>query len=111
MRLYLSGPMRGYANNNKAAFDYFAKRLRKVGYEVFNPADKIEEAGDPNAPGFEDRVFEVDMVEVCRSQGVAVFGEVWNSDGCDAEITLAKRLKKPVHSVETWVGRSLGVEV
>ena len=38
-RIYLSGPMSGLPNFNYPAFDLEAKRLRKIGFEVINPAE------------------------------------------------------------------------
>ena len=38
MKVYLSGPMRGYPNFNFPAFDDAAERLATLGIQVFNPA-------------------------------------------------------------------------
>jgi dUTP pyrophosphatase len=38
MRIVLSGPMSGYPNDNRPAFDYAEQKLRRAGHEVFNPA-------------------------------------------------------------------------
>ena len=39
MRVYISGPMTGLPNNNRAAFDAAARRLSVVGHFVINPHD------------------------------------------------------------------------
>lgn len=39
MRIYISGPMTGLPNNNRAAFDAAACRLSVVGHFVINPHD------------------------------------------------------------------------
>lgn len=39
MRLYLAGPMKGYAELNRPAFRAAAAQLRALGEEVYNPAD------------------------------------------------------------------------
>lgn len=39
LKLYLSGPMKGLANNNFEAFHAETKRLRALGYTVVNPAE------------------------------------------------------------------------
>lgn len=46
MRIYLAGPMRGYAEFNFPAFHAAAARLREQGHTVFNPAERdIERHG------------------------------------------------------------------
>lgn len=37
--IYLSGPMRGYAESNYPAFRAAAAELRAAGHRVYNPAD------------------------------------------------------------------------
>lgn len=39
MRIYLAGPMRGYPENNAAAFRYAAGFLRDLGHVVWSPAE------------------------------------------------------------------------
>lgn len=39
MRVYCSGPMTGYPDHNRPAFDAAAKRLREQGQFVINPAE------------------------------------------------------------------------
>ena len=39
MRVYCSGPMTGHPDHNIPAFDAAAKRLRKQGHFVINPAE------------------------------------------------------------------------
>ncbi len=41
-KLYLSGPMTGIPNWNRASFDDAAKQLTDLGYEVINPFDLPE---------------------------------------------------------------------
>ena len=38
MKVFISGPMKGYPNFNKEAFDQAEKDLVQQGYTVFNPA-------------------------------------------------------------------------
>lgn len=38
MRVFISGPMKGYAAHNYPAFDAAAAQLRSLGFEVVNPA-------------------------------------------------------------------------
>ncbi len=41
-RLYLAGPMSGYAEHNYPEFNSVAALLRADGYEVFNPAENVD---------------------------------------------------------------------
>lgn len=43
MRVYLAGPMRGIKYFNFPAFNNYAVSLRKMGHEVFSPAEKDNE--------------------------------------------------------------------
>lgn len=43
MKVYVGGPMRGYAEFNFPAFNAAAAKLRADGHEVFNPAEKDNE--------------------------------------------------------------------
>lgn len=38
-RIYLSGPMSGYPNDNKPIFALYAEYYRSLGFEVVNPHD------------------------------------------------------------------------
>jgi hypothetical protein len=44
-RIYLLGPMTGYLNDNRPAFNAAASALRLMGYEVINPAELDEAEG------------------------------------------------------------------
>ncbi len=41
-RIYLAGPMSGYAEHNYPEFNRIAALLRAEGYEVFNPAENVD---------------------------------------------------------------------
>ncbi len=46
-RVFISGPMSGYANHNRPAFFEVAERLYRQGYEVVNPALLTGDTGKP----------------------------------------------------------------
>lgn len=39
MKVYLAGPMRGFEDDNKPLFNFAAKKLRALGYVVYNPGE------------------------------------------------------------------------
>lgn len=46
-KIYLAGPMRGYAQFNFPKFNEVAAKLRAAGHTVFNPAERdVEEYGE-----------------------------------------------------------------
>lgn len=110
MKLYLAGPMRGYAEFNFPAFHAAAKRLREAGHEVFSPAEKDIErhggvdiskgnaAGDESvaakAHGFNLReALHDDLVYIClKADGVALLPGWEKSKGANAEKATAEAL-------------------
>lgn len=108
MKVYLSGPMRGYENFNHAAFDSAAAYLRAHGHEVFNPAEKDREydpigktwknkTGDikaAEAAGFNRRVaIRNDLNYIMDHAQVIALLNGWEaSKGAQAELWLARFL-------------------
>lgn len=80
LSVYLSGPMTGLPGYNYPAFHDAARRLRSMGYYVFNPAESFE--GDTSRPREDymrkdiEMLLQADMVALLpgweRSKGVAV---------------------------------------
>lgn len=62
MKVYLSGPMRGYENFNFPAFDAAAAYLRGHGHEVFNPAEKDREH-DPTGKSWKSKTGDITAAE------------------------------------------------
>jgi hypothetical protein len=112
MKIYLAGPMTGYEDFNFPAFHREAKRLRKMGYEVFNPAEKDIEYmggdneifkgdGDPKAlearggPTRKSRLA-VDLAWICEhAEGIALMYKWEYSSGAFAENAAARALGLP----------------
>ncbi len=102
IKIYLAGPMTGLKKNNFPAFNRIAKKLRKQGHTVFNPADNGEGEGlrgffmytdisQIMGSSFEDRV---DIVALLRA---------WEkSRGARLEIELALQLDIPVVWADTF---------
>ncbi len=84
MKLYLAGPMTGYADFNKPAFHAEAKRLRSLGYEIVNPAE-INEGID----GDWDLCMKRDVAQLIWCDGVALMRGWDKSRGASIECRLA----------------------
>lgn len=107
MKIYLAGPMSGYPNFNFAAFDYAARKLRDLGFEVFSPAENdrkhhpgVEDnpTGDvamaEKATGFTRRkALEEDTTWICREANAIALLPGWgNSTGARTEANLGEAL-------------------
>jgi hypothetical protein len=110
MKIYLAGPMQGYAEFNFPAFKAFAALLRAQGHEVFNPAERdierhggvdiskdnptgsVKQSEDTHGFSLRDALHD-DMVWICRNaEGIALLPGWEASKGANAEWALAKAL-------------------
>lgn len=107
MRIYLAGPMRGYANFNFPAFDYAAEKLRAEGHVVFSPAERDRDAYgaeiENNPTGDESKVtnpectiedcMAADTAWICRNGECIALLPGWEkSSGAGAELSLGKAI-------------------
>lgn len=107
MKIYLAGPMRGYANFNFPAFDFAAGKLRTQGFEVFSPAERDREAYgtsiENNPTGDESKVanpactindcMAADCEWICRQADAIALLPGWEkSSGANAELALSRAL-------------------
>jgi hypothetical protein len=108
MKIYLAGPMRGYANFNFPAFDFAAAKLRSYGHEVFSPAERDRNlhgtALENNATGDEKEAtakvgfslrdaLAADTDWIARSADAIALLPGWEkSKGAGAEYALAQAL-------------------
>jgi hypothetical protein len=102
MKLYLCGPMTGYADLNHPLFYVAEEHLKTKGYEVINPAKMDEELGlDPHKgvmdPEFLKDAVKRDLEAVMICDGIAVLPEWEGSKGARAEVAVAQWLGKPVY--------------
>jgi hypothetical protein len=97
-QVYLSGPMRGYDEFNFPAFLAAAKKLRALGYKVFDPAEVELKAGfDPKTGLYKDghtasirELLLEDLVWICQFADKVVVLPGWeNSKGAQAEVKTA----------------------
>lgn len=103
-KLYIAGPMSGYADSNYPAFSQAKKLLEAVGYEVVSPADFGAEGGH-----YVDLI-RVDIAALLECHGVATLEYWWESPGARNEVANAGLMKMPIRSVEEWLARPLAQE-
>lgn len=108
MKVYLSGPMRGYPEFNFPAFHHAARTLRSLGHEVFSPAEKdIERAGKDISKGSDGSIEKAtaehgfslrdalgdDLAWICaEAEAIALLPGWEKSAGANAEHATAKAL-------------------
>jgi len=98
IRLYLSGPMTGYPDYNRAAFADAARRLRAAGYAVTNPGEL------PIVSGFTHPDYVVrGLLHLQDCQGVAVLPGWETSIGAGMEVAWARRAHLPIRTVDAWL--------
>lgn len=105
-RLYIAGPMSGYADCNFPAFHRAKSWLWEAGYGVISPAD----FGDPGSH-YVDLIADdlramLGMSKAEQCHGVATLEYWWESPGARNEVAVAGILKMPVRSVYEWVSRA-----
>lgn len=102
--VYVSGPMTGMKDNNVHAFNAAAKKLRKRGYLVVNPAelDGVEACMTWEACLRRDLRF---LVQSCDK--IALLPGWKKSRGANLEVDVAKRLGFEIHSVTYFLKRKV----
>ena len=98
MRIYLSGPMTGIKDNNVPKFMKEAKRLRRKGYRVINPAelDKVKVCRTW------EECLRRDLEFVVKCDAIATLPGWTKSRGANLEIHVGRALSMPIHSVEYY---------
>lgn len=89
MKIYLSGPMRGYPESNYPLFVRMAKSLREQGHTVYNPAEFPWEGSHETFP------IRQAFADYCRficleADAIALLPGWEKSLGVSAELALAK---------------------
>lgn len=91
--VYLSGPMTGLPDYNRAAFNLRAEAFQALGYSVNNPADISVTHGTDKAYGF---YFKRALRLMLESDVVYVFGDTSNSAGVQMELKVAEMAGMPI---------------
>ena len=107
MKVYLAGPMRGYASFNFPAFHEASARLRAAGHEVASPAEHDESGGFDPTGSDEDfdlrAAFRWDLEQVQTVDAVVVLPGWSGSKGASAEVAVAEVIGTPVYELSYLV--------
>ncbi len=87
--VYLSGPMTGLADYNRAAFNMRAEAFKALGYTVLNPAEISVTQGTDKAYTF---YLKRALRMMLEADVVYVFGNWKNSKGVFVELYVARML-------------------
>lgn len=98
MKIYISGPMTGMPEHNFPAFHAAAAALRKLGYEVANPAEINAAVG-----GDWHSYLRADIKALCDCDGLALLSGWEDSKGAHLEVHVAHRLGIRVRTLEAWL--------
>ena len=91
MRVYLSGPMKGYPESNFPAFHATAADLRARGLEVVNPAE-INVNGAENDADFYNQCLRADLKAMMDCEAIALMRGWEKSNGANLELHVAHRV-------------------
>lgn len=89
MRLYVSGPMRGYPELNYPAFRAATALYRSLGHQVTSPAEIGDLLGEGHAP---QEYLTADIVEVLHCDAMALLPGWEKSTGARCEAAIAVTL-------------------
>jgi hypothetical protein len=95
VRIYISGPMTGYAQLNFPAFTEAAERLRSMGHNVISPHEVIQ-----TIPTWEACMKE-DIKQMMQADKVAVLNGWKESKGARIEVWLAEQLGMEIVDAHT----------
>jgi hypothetical protein len=102
MKIYLAGPMTGWADLNFPAFDEAAMQLRLAGHEVFNPAET--NFGKPSEDVTRREALTVDLAWICEhAEALALLPGWRGSRGAQAEFATALAIGIDTGDVEAFL--------
>lgn len=100
-RLYLAGPMTGYAQYNYPAFHETAAWLREAGYTVLNPAENPRPVTGSWLAFMRDA-----LTLMLKADGVATLPDWQYSRGATIEMHLAADLGIPRQPAKDWLAQA-----
>src|SRR5690349_9675732 len=96
--LYISGPMAGYPNLNRAAFNEAANVLQRAGFRTLNPLDN----GLPEGLPWSDYL-RADVKMVCDATAIALLPNWEASRGARLEVATAHGLGMTSLPLAVWL--------
>lgn len=109
MRIYISGPITGYADNNRAVFQSAKRALQEdlwgetpigdYAPEVVNPLDLPHQDQLPSWSSYLKR----DIAELLTCDAVATLPGWQESRGAQLEVHIARELGLTVKPLEAWL--------
>ena len=96
IKIYISGPITGIADNNVPAFNAAAAELRARGYEVVNPVES-----DCECQNVWTEYLKKDIKQMLECDAVVVLNGWNNSRGARLEVYIATCLGLPILEAET----------
>lgn len=105
--VYLAGPMRGYPDLNRQAFQKAADRLRKIGYDVFCPPEEDDAAfgvGAEWSPEQLAKAMRRNIAALLESDVVALLPGWERSRGAVLEAEIGFQIGIPVRNFSPDVG-------
>jgi hypothetical protein len=96
--IYIAGPMTGYPDFNRDAFEVAAIALRLHGYESHNP----RESTVPDDAPWADHL-RADIANLIACDGVAVLPGWECSRGASLEVSIAQALGMIVKPLDVWL--------
>jgi len=94
-RIYIAGPMTGIKDYNFPEFFRAEKKLKKLGYDVENPARNKK----PNPETWENYM-RLAMVQLCKCDAIFMLKGYDTSKGAWLELHVAKKLSFEIISEE-----------
>lgn len=101
MRVYVSGPMSGLPKNNVPAFNAAAKKLRRLGYDVVNPAEL--DAGEPCLTW--EECLRRDLKWLVTCDAIALLPGWKKSKGANLEAYVGRELSFDIHTLGYYLKR------
>lgn len=95
MTYYVAGPMRGYPDNNEAAFTSASTLLASRGFDVITPTEICKATEDCDHELRSCLARDVEYV-LTKAEGVIVLPGWQRSMGCNTEVAAAAAVDKPV---------------